>query len=113
MATLKKPKRGEVWWVSFDPALGTEIKKCRPAIVVSNDISNTYLDRVQVVPLTSNIGKVYASECLVTLSKQTGKAMADQVRTVSTERLIQRIEQLKPNDLCSVDQILRLQLGLH
>jgi mRNA interferase MazF len=112
MATLKKPKRGEVWWVTFDPALGTEIKKCRPAIVISNDVSNKYLDRVQVVPLTSNITKVYASECLVQLSKQTGKAMADQIRTVSTERLVKKIEKLSTKNLLAVEQVVRLQLEL-
>jgi mRNA interferase MazF len=112
MATINKPKRGEVWWVTFDPALGTEIKKCRPAIVISNDVSNKYLDRLQVVPLTSNISKVYASECLVHLDKQTGKALADQIRTISTERLVKKIEKLKDSDLLAVEQVVRLQLEL-
>jgi mRNA interferase MazF len=112
MATINKPKRGEVWWVTFDPALGTEIKKCRPAIVVSNDASNKYLDRLQVVPVTSNISKVYASECLIHLSKQTGKAMADQIRTISTERLVKKIEKLRPEDLLAVERVVRLQLDI-
>ncbi len=112
MATVNRTKRGEVWWVTFDPALGTEISKCRPAIIVSNDISNTYLDRVQVVPLTSNIVNVYPSECLVTLTKQTGKAMADQLRTVSTNRLVKRIEKISASDMASLEQVIRLQLGL-
>ena len=112
MATIKKPKRGEVWWVTFDPALGTEISKCRPAIVVSNDIANKYLDRVQVVPLTSNIRNVYPSECLVALTKQTGKAVADQMRTVSTSRLVKRIEKISASDMVLLEEVIRLQLGL-
>jgi mRNA interferase MazF len=112
MATINKPKRGEVWWVTFDPALGTEIKKCRPAIVVSNDVSNKYLNRLQVVPVTSNILKVYASECLIHLSKQTGKAMADQLRTISTERLVKKIEKLRSEDLLAVERVVRLQLDI-
>jgi mRNA interferase MazF len=112
MATLKRPQRGEVWWVTFDPALGTEISKCRPAIVISNDTANKYLDRVQVVPLTSNITKVYASECLITLTKQTGKAMADQIRTVSTSRLVKKIEKITVTDMALLEQVIRLQLGL-
>ncbi len=112
MATISKPKRGEVWWVTFDPALGTEIKKCRPAIVLSNNVSNKYLDRLQVVPLTSNITKVHVSECLVQLSKQTGKAMADQIRTVSTERLVKKMGTLSVENMLAVEQVVRLQLGL-
>jgi len=52
---MTRPKRGEVWWVCFDPTQGTEVSKQRPAIVVSNNNSNKHLDRCQVVPLTSNV----------------------------------------------------------
>jgi mRNA interferase MazF len=55
-------KRGEVWWVNFDPSVGGEIQKQRPAVIVSNDAANKHLNRVQVVPLTSKVGPVYPSE---------------------------------------------------
>ena len=76
-------KRGEVWWVSFDPSIGGEIRKKRPAVIVSNNAANQFLNRVQVVPLTSSVGKLYPSEAYITLRRKKAKAMADQLTTVS------------------------------
>lgn len=57
--------RGEVWWVNFDLSLGGEIRKERPAVIVSNDAANKFLNRIQVIPITSNIDKLYPSETYV------------------------------------------------
>ena len=66
-------KRGEVWWVEFDPSVGSEIRKTRPAVIVSNDSANRNLLRVVVIPITSNTDRQYPGEALVTLAdkKQT------------------------------------------
>jgi len=58
-------QRGEVWWVNFDPSLGGEIQKTRPAVIVSNDGSNKVLNRLQVVPLTSRVGRVSRAKQLL------------------------------------------------
>ena len=80
-------KRGEVWWVAFGPSVGGEIRKRRPAVVVTNDVAIAHLNRVQVVPLTTNVGRVYPGEAIVMINDRPHKAMADQLTTVSTDRI--------------------------
>jgi len=105
-------KRGEVWWVNFGPSVGGEIRKQRPAVIISNDAANKYLNRVQVVPLTSKTGRVYPSEAVVMLEDRPSKAMADQLTTVSKQRLNNQAGQLTPADVRKVEHAVKVQLGL-
>jgi mRNA interferase MazF len=105
-------KRGEVWWVAFGPAVGGEIQKQRPAVIVSNDASNKHLNRLQVVPLTRSVDRLYPSEAAVVFRGKKHKAIADQLTTVSKTRLVNRVGRLSQTDLQGLAQAIRVQLGL-
>ena len=105
-------KRGEVWWVSFGPSVGGEVTKKRPAVIVSNNAANKHLNRLQVVPLTSGVGKVYPSEARVTLGEMPGKAMADQLTTVSKQRLLDLEGTLSGREMQDVERAIKVQLAL-
>ena len=105
-------KRGEVWWVNFDPSLGGELGKKRPAVIISNNVASKYLNRVQIVPLTTKVGRVYPSEAVVMLNDRQNKAMADQLTTVSKQRLINQAGVLTNADLRKVEHAVKVQLGL-
>lgn len=104
--------RGEVWWVEFDPAVGSEIRKRRPAVIVSNDAANRNLSRVVVVPLTSNTERQYPGEAVVTVGGQRSKAMADQIMAADKSRLKGRLGMLSKADLLAVEDAIKVHLAL-
>lgn len=101
-----------MWWVSFDPSLGGEIRKTRPAVVVSNNAANLALNRVVVIPLTSNTQRVYPGEALISVGDRQSKAMADQIMTADKQRLLDRIGMLSLNDMRAVENAILLHLGI-
>ena len=105
-------KRGEVWWVSFGRSIGGEIRKSRPAVILTNDAAIAHLNRIQVVPLTTNVSRVYPGETVVVINDRPHKAMADQIMTVSKQRVSNFFGRLSPTDMQNVEAAVRLHLGI-
>jgi mRNA interferase MazF len=101
-----------VWWVSFDPSIGGEIQKTRTAIILSNNAANSALNRVIVVPITSQTAKVYPGEALINVNGEQRKAMADQIMAASKQRLQNRIGSLSPGDLTTLENAVLIQLAI-
>jgi mRNA interferase MazF len=105
-------KRGSIWWINFDPAVGGEIQKTRPAIIVCNNIAADKMNRVQVVPLTSNSQSPFPGESYVQVRENRGKALAHQLTTVSKKRLVSKIGTISDRELEDLENAIKLQLGL-
>ncbi len=98
--------------MAFDASIGGEVRKTRPAIVLSNNAANAALNRVTVVPVTSRTEKLYPGEAFVTIGAERHKAMADQLTTASKHRLQNRLAALSSLDMASVENAVLLHLGI-
>lgn len=114
-------RRGEVRLTDLDTTLGSEANKRRPAVVVSNDRANTAAERsdrgvVTVVPVTSNVNRVFPFQVLLPAQlsglRMDSKAQAEQVRSVSVQRLGHVLGQLPADLMAELDAALRLHLDL-
>ncbi|MCL2067813.1 MAG: type II toxin-antitoxin system PemK/MazF family toxin [Treponema sp.] len=104
--------RGSVWWVDFDPSVGSEITKTRPAVIVSNNTANKYLARLVVIPLTSNVTRIYPGEAIVTVNGIKNKAMTDQIMSADKSRLKNKVAVLSDDDMFSIEEAMKLFFNL-
>lgn len=88
-------RRGEVYWVNLDPTVGTEIKKTRPALVVSPNDLNTVLPRVIIAPLTSK-GQALGCRPKVIFDGRPARLLLDQIRCVDKRRLLSKMGEIEP-----------------
>lgn len=106
-------KRGDIFWVDFDPSKASEIKKMRPSLVCSHDIMNENSSRIIVAPITSNLNKVYSFEhALEGHDEVKGKIMLDQMRSIDKSRLGKKLGILSIKEMREVDAIIKFVLGL-
>lgn len=101
-------RRGEIWWVEFDPSVGSEIRKTRPAVIVSNDAVNRNLTRIVVIPLTINTGRQFPGEAIVSVGGQSSKAMADQIMVADKSRLKSQLGALPKSDMLAVEDAIEV-----
>jgi mRNA interferase MazF len=109
---LRAPRRGDVYRVALDPALGTEIRRTRPAVIVSNDSCNRHGTRVVVLPVTTNVTSLYPGEARVEVGGKPARALGDQIRSIDRSRLRSKIGALTREDLQAVEEALRITLAL-
>jgi mRNA interferase MazF len=111
------PKRGQVWLVDFDPTVGHEVKKTRPALILQNDVANRYSPVTIVAAITSSsAGKAYPTEVNVARGEAGLTAdsliLLNQIRTVDKRRLLKRLRSVGPETMARVDSALAVSLGL-
>jgi mRNA interferase MazF len=104
-------ERGDVYWVAFDPSVGGEIQKTRPAVVLSNNAANLVMNRVQVVPITSKTERLYPGDAFIEVRGEKRKAIASQLATASKLRFGAKLGSLGPDDMARVEAAIALQLG--
>ena len=113
---LVNPKRGALYWVRFDPAIGFDAAQTRPALVVSSDANNKAMLTLSVVPLTSSVKRLYPFEVFLEASEsklpKDSKIQTQQIRTVSHERLNDLIGEVSEQTMILVGEALKLHLQL-
>ena len=105
------PRRGDIYWVTLDPALGSEIRKPRPAVVISNDACNTHGARVVVLPITSNVTSLYPGEARIHVRGRPARMLGDQIRSIDKARLRAWIGSVNPAELHEVEEAVLMTLG--
>ena len=112
------PQRGEIYLTALDPAVGHEIRKTRPALIIQNDVTNQYSQTTIVAAITSRVNTPpYPNEAVIQPSKNTGLDVAstvrlDQIRSIDRQRLIRRLGAVDAATMRKVDEALMISLGL-
>ena len=108
----RPPRRGDVYWVNLDPVVGNEIRKTRPAVIVSNDSCNRYGTRVVVLQITTNIDTLYPGEAMLEMNGKPARALGDQILSLDRTRLQARAGRLTADEMSRVDEALAVTLDL-
>ncbi len=99
------PRRGNIWLVSLEPTIGSEIKKTRPCVIVSPNQTNKLLKTVIVAPVTSTI-KNYPTRVCINFQNRQGSVALDQIRSVDKSRLLQKLGTISQQEGDRIQKIL-------
>jgi len=110
-------KRGEIYLVNFDPTIGSEIKKTRPALILQNDISNQYSPITIVAAITSQFdSKLYPTEVFLSVKeghlKVDSVVLLNQIRSIDKKRLVRMLGKVNQEVMAKVDKAIKISLGL-
>jgi len=112
---MEYPKKGDIYLVNFDPTIGHEVKKSRPAVVITNDINNEYSQILTVIPLSSNTTRVYPFEVLIPAGKWVdteSKVMVNQIRSIDKKRLIKKLSSVPSEVIKKIEAAIRLHFDM-
>lgn len=114
---MTHPQRGEIYWVTLDPVIGSEIAKTRPALIISNNVGNQFAERVIVAPISSGgVERVYPFEVLLPAGEaglaKPSKVLLDQIRTVDKQRLGMKIGIVLGTRMEEVNRAIRVSLAV-
>lgn len=105
-------KRGDIYKVVLDPTVGKEIKKTRRCVVVSNNQQNLYSPLIVVIPITSDMDKLYSWEVVINSEGKDRKILTDQIRSVDKERTREYKGEVSYEILTKIEKALVLVLAL-
>ena len=112
---MEFPKRSDIYLVNFDPTIGHEVKKSRPALIITNNINNEYSPVLTVIPLSSNVSRVYPFDVLVPITRgldSESKIMVNQIRTVDKKRLIKKLATVSQDIIEKVEAAIKLHFDM-
>ena len=105
------PQRHAIYMADLDPAVGGEIRKVRPVVVVSRNEMNRFLDTVVVCPLTSVLHPRWRGRLQVRCDGKDAEIAVDQIRTISKRRLRQRLDRLPAADCAELRRLVTEMYG--
>jgi mRNA interferase MazF len=105
-------KRGEIYWVKLDPTFGKEVNKTRPCVIISNNRQNEYSPLVIVLPITSDLDRIYPFEVVFLLGQGQAKILTDQVRSIDKKRLENWIDRVNENIMAEISEKMKRVMAL-